>query len=789
MPNLNVKIGIVLLFAVLVAWPLAYAAPVNDIHFTNGVVANLGLGTMGVEITPNYNLVNVNIGFYNGSALDRCIVIVNATATIYNQTVNSSGTTRWCNLGSIQLNQSVKYGVFLSNATNVYHYAAGTGNVPGTNLNYTGGSHYSNAANTYIVYSTQNIAIRNITSDLASTGVNLSFTAKNFYTNTSITNFTIRINNSVSDLYFPTTNGTAVTNISTNASCSQFDDFTVLSNESGGYYNQVYTRQCRSNVSTGWVYNLTSYQSNISFSAVEKVTGNTITTSNFQTALLTNQTHYMNASTYNLTAFPVGYLPETVSFATAALNTQSYTFNMTNAQLIVIPRNSFTNTSITAFSATLSNATYGYSETASVSAAGTYTFNITGNTTYNLIVTSGGYVTNITNITLSSVNTTYYVYMFSATSIGLSFVDEETLLPVNNVNFTLVGSVYARSGNTSTTSNTTSVNGLDPDRYEIRYTQNGGNYTSRSFFFTIPIENASQANTTLYMLKANSSTSFVLTVTDTNNQPIPGLYASLLRRYAINNLTTYYVVEMMQPSVALQGATPFVAVANTVPYIFRITNSQGTVLFQGAGTTSTNLETQYLISQTVFIKVQTQSSVFQASQNFLGMSTSITNTSTNMIASWSYNSTYLQQICLQIYANLTTLVTTQCSTASSGIISYPYNPQNGTIYIGSLLATSTVDGQSYLQGNPFVDDRRTSTSPGWGYLGIFFLILALMAIGIGFADRPTIAIIMSGLTTFVFFSVSALGYIIDLPTGSAAIVAGSILVIAIIIATTIREDY
>jgi uncharacterized protein YjeT (DUF2065 family) len=246
---------------------------------------------------------------------------------------------------------------------------------------------------------------------------------------------------------------------------------------------------------------------------------------------------------------------------------------------------------------------------------------------------------------------------------------------------------------------------------------------------------------------------------------------------------------MMQPSVALQGATPFEAVPNTVPYIFRISDAAGNVLFQGAGTSSTNLETQYLISSTIYIKVKTGTSVFQASQNFNGLSTALTNTTTALQLSWQDNSSTLSQICLQMTANYTTQITSSCSASSSGIISYTYNPQNGTVYVGNVYATSSTDGKTYIQGTPFVDDRRITTSPGWGYIGVFFLILALMTVGIAFADRPSLAILFGGITIFAFFTVNAFGNIINLPAATSAIVGGGVLAITIIIVYVMREEF
>lgn len=613
--------------------------------------------------------------------------------------------------------------------------------------------------------------------------LNNIFYAKDFYTQTNLMNF------SITDQFGNTTSTTTgVINASLYSPYNNFQRYNITysSTQNGGYFNQSYL-----NLNTSSVTNTNMSQSVIGFTATQKVTGALITNANFTTNYTTNTTHYMTAQPFQVTTTAPLYINRTETYTPVALSSATYNFaNLTNQNLSLVVRYALNGSTVPAYTVTISNSTYGYSETYYVTSQTTYVLNITSGVYYSIYVNSSDALSNTTTFYSTAGAYTLNITLVSTTQFNLYFFDEQTLLPVNNVNYTITGATYAYTGSTAIAGNNVNFTALSTDSYEIRYVDNNQTYNPRSYFVTIPLTSATQANLSLYMLKTTNATSFVLTVTDTYNQPIAGLTASLLRRYAIGGVTTYYVVEMMKPSVALQGATPFSGVANTVPYIFRVQDSAGNVLFQGAGTSSTNLETQYLLSTNVYIKVQTESSVLQGAQNFFGLSTTLTNTTTALQLSWSGSATTLTEICLQMYANTTTQITNSCSSNPSGIISYTYNPTVGTRYTGFVYARSSVDGKMYLIGNPFVDDRTPpSTSPGWGGLGVFLVIMILMLVGIGFADRPSVSIIIGGATIFAFFTINAFGQIIKLPGETSFILGSSALLLSFIIAYAMREEF
>lgn len=617
----------------------------------------------------------------------------------------------------------------------------------------------------------------------ASPFTNATIRAYDFYTNTTLFNISVFNNNT---LVCQTTNGTCTLPYLTNT--SSLYNLVINSTDNGGYFNLSRPLQ---NISG--TMNFAMSQSINVFNATQKVTGALVANANFTTNYTTNTTHYMRVQSYPLTATAPLYNNVTISYTPVALTSSFYIVeNLTNQNLTVNVTYFLNGTRVPVYTLTISNSTYGFSETHYITTPTLFVANLTAGVYYTVAVNTSDAFSNSTAYVSAGSTYTVNLTLVSTTQFNLYFFDEQTLLPVNNVNYTIIGATYAYTGSTASASNNVNFSAIATDTYEIRYVDNNMTYNPRSYFVVIPLTSASQANLSLYMLKTSNATSFVLTVTDTYNQPIAGLTASLLRRYAIGGLTTYYVVEMMRPSVALQGATPFSAVANTVPYIFRIQDSAGNVVFQGAGTSSTNLETQYLLSTNIYIKVQTETTVLQGAQNFFGLTTALTNTSTALQLSWSGSATTLSQICLQMYTNLSTLLTNSCSTSPSGIISYTYNPTVGTIYTGFIYATSSVDGKQYLVGNPFVDNRQPpSTAPagGWGYLGIFLVVLMLMLVGIGFADRPSVSIILGGVTIFTFFTINAFGNIILLPTSANVVLGGSALMISIIIAYAMREEF
>lgn len=607
------------------------------------------------------------------------------------------------------------------------------------------------------------------------TTTNASITLYDVYTNTTLTNFTIYEN---STIIAQTTNGTAYLPYLTNS--SSLYNLLLASNENGGYFNQSKPSQ---NVSG--TMNFALSQSQITFYAVDKVTGATMPGLTIQGQYLTNVTHNFRQNTYSLNTSLTNYYIRSFNYSAVALtNTTQNVSYMFSQKVNVSVTNRVTGAPITSFDITVSNANYSYSETFT-GVNSNITLNLSANINYTITISATNYIANSTTFFSSS--------NWSSTSLTLSannhilfyFINEDTLLPVYNVNWQVIGENYSQNGTTTNTSNIANVSSLNTDFYELRYWQ-PVNFTYRSLFFDVPVLNVSGTQINAYMINETLASDFIVTVTDKNNRPVENLVVDLLRRYPINGSTLYYTVEMTKPNLALQGAAPFTAVANIIPYIFRVRRTtDGEVLFQGSGTTSTNLQTVYLIDTNFYIKVNVLSSPFTASRQLRGLTYSLTNTSNTFWLSISDPGNVASQYCLRVVKDRTNVLSNNCTT-SAGVIGVGYSPVNGSLYVAQFIATSSQDEKDYVIAT-LLNDRTSYDSPNWGYTGLFFFILTLITIGIGFSDKPVIGIVMGG-ASLMLFGLASIGTLVGLPAISGALVSGSLFIVSIIIAVIVNAE-
>ena len=361
---------------------------------------------------------------------------------------------------------------------------------------------------------------------------NFTITGSDYYTGTILNNLSVTISNYTTTLNYTTSSGNITTTI--NASQGRLMNVTVSSNDNGGYFNQTYI-----NWNTSFLLIANLSQSVNTFTAIEKITNRSITGASFYTNYLTNGTHYMRAQNYNLTSYRSGYYNNTVLYTANALNITSYNMTLFNQTINISARNSLNGTSINTFNLSVYNSTYGFIETY-INVSNSIILNLTSGIVYTIVVNASNYLGNTTNFSSSSNTSNFSVSLVANNQVYLAFYDEQTLNSVTQVNFTIVGSTYGQVGFTGSSNNFTLSNLLS-DTYEIRYFQmggnssnptlTGGNYTIRSYFFSVPLVAGSQNNISLYMLRTDNATSFVLYATDTYNQPKSGLTASLLRRY------------------------------------------------------------------------------------------------------------------------------------------------------------------------------------------------------------------------------------------------------------------
>jgi len=432
---------------------------------------------------------------------------------------------------------------------------------------------------------------------------------------------------------------------------------------------------------------------------------------------------------------------------------------------------------ITDFNASITSQTYGFTLTDECST--NCEFGILADN-YTVVISSPVHFTNTSTFEASSGYNAYDVVLRSDRKLFLDFYDEEELTPVTGVNITVTNTDY---GDIQENVNSFNISGLNVGNYEIRYSKD--NYTTRSYFINIPVRTETEIEATLYLLKEESATTFIATVTDKNNLPFAGLTGSVLRRYVENNQTVYKIVEQFSPSVALGGAAPFSAVANNVPYLFRIEDETGTVLFQGSGQSANSLETLFLIDQQVFIKVNRGVGTFQTFKDLVGLQANfnVTNNTDTSNTFWlSYDATGVEfnNICIQTYLNGLTLYNSVCSTDSSGILSAVVPYTNESYYVGYARINTTTTNTFT---NIYVEtvDYRESGASVFGIVGLFLAVLTLIIVAIGFASRPEVAMVMGALTIVLYASSFLNIIVVTLP------LQATLFVLALIIAYLIKD--
>jgi len=398
---------------------------------------------------------------------------------------------------------------------------------------------------------------------------------------------------------------------------------------------------------------------------------------------------------------------------------------------------------------------------------------------YTLYANKSGYINYADTIeTQLNVLLNYTANMSSTGDIVLQFRNETDRSIVNNVSFTIAGQSYGLE--VADSGGYYNITGLPDGDYEIRYQKSG--YTTRSYFFTTPFTNSTQTNITMYLLDDSIASDFTVTVTDRSNRPIANLYASLLRRYVVDGQTQYNVVEMMQPSIALSGLAPFTAVSTEVPYLFRVAKQDGTVLFQGAGRSVDDTETLYLIQQDIFIKVSTSASPFKPSNQLLGLSYNLTNSSNKFWLSYQDTSSVTNQVCLKVYENNTELLYESCSSASSAVLSYEFTPSNGSYYVGKVVPTSSLDDSTMILDVLILDYGNEEGANVFGVMGLFVLLITIITFAVGFSQNPAMAVAGS-VFAVILYSSSFLG-IVEV----SLLMQGTLFVVGMIVAYMVRRE-
>lgn len=480
---------------------------------------------------------------------------------------------------------------------------------------------------------------------------------------------------------------------------------------------------------------------------------------------------YLPAGSYAATFSGTGYFNSDLVFNVTALDNVTQNIVVSGSIINVTVTQAYTGTVIEDFLVSWDGTNISYTGSATASGV-SYAIPALVGYGYNITVAKDGYITKSTVYTTPTNLTSAAFTIYATNHIEIVFYDEETRTVINDVNYTLTSSDFGFTGSTS--DGTATFIDLETDKFNLAYT--AVNYTDRNHIFNIPSTEDSQTNRSLYLILDSVADDFVLTVQNKLGQTVEGLTASLLRQYVVNNQTVYEVVEMMSPSVALDGATRFTAVPNYVPYLFRVQDAQQNVLFQGSGTTSNNFDTLFLIDSQISIKVDTGTSPFDLSQEIDGFQYSLQNSSTRFWFSYDDTELALESYGLKVYANGTNLIGESTGTNPSAVLSVYYTYDNSTSYRAVAYGVDPTTGTQVPIDSIVMERASKAGVEIFGILSWFILFLSLIVFTIGLASNLTVAILFD-ILAIVAFSSSFIGIIaISLPVQSGLFIAGLVVV-------------
>jgi hypothetical protein len=557
--------------------------------------------------------------------------------------------------------------------------------------------------------------------------------ARNDWDNASITAFNVTLSSGTKYQ----SNATGYVNI---FHVNGLDTFTV---SAADFFNQTIVNH---NTSTNVTVDM--YQSDIKFNVTEIITNNTVL-GNITIGAVTqasNTSFYLSAGSYSATFQATGYFDVIIPFNVTALDNLTIQSSGASGTIInVTATQKYTGTTLENFTVNYEGINISYSGSGTATGEA-FSIPLLQGYAYNVTVSLTGYITQSQTYTPTTNNTAAPFELHAENYITIQFLDEITRLAITNVNYTLTSSDFGFIG--STTNGTVVFQNLLTDRFNLEYTTT--NYTSRNHIFYVPLITDSITNRSLYLLENTPATDFVLTVTNKLSQAIEGVTASLLRQYVINNETVYEVVEMMLPSVALDGATRFSAEANFVPYLFRIQDENQNILFQGSGTTSTNVDTLFLIDQEIFIKVDTGTSPFDLAEDIDSLQYSLTNSSSKFWFSYTDAHSAFSSYHLKVFANGSEVVGETNSTSASAVISVSYTPNNATTFRAIAFGIDPETGTSILIDSFVIDRVGTGAAAVFGALGWFILFLSLIIFTIGLSNQLVVAVLMNILAILAF---------------------------------------
>ena len=581
-----------------------------------------------------------------------------------------------------------------------------------------------------------------LTDDLPFAATSINVTVKDQWSNVSLSNFSAM----TSDGTIFSTEGSTLQVFTANDP----ENLTIIK---PNYFNKTYLNQNLSSVLAA-----TIYQSEVSFTATQLITGNVLTGATFFIDGNQNTLFKLNASTHQVSATKEGYWNKTNTIVTTPLQNETVTFaNMSNAIVNItlveyVSGNTVSNfTVVTDYGVTL-NTTNGYVELPILQNISARYINITNSL--------GGLFASVKDVEVTAdrkiQNLTVYAYTFN--SVLMTVYDADTQAILLNPNVTVSTISNATSFTNLTVNGTLLVDFLAPTDYEVRFNATG--YNPRSLFITVL--NDSTQNVSVYLTSNTSTELQTIQVLDTSNSEVEGAIV-WLQKEIIGGDTQFITVQEAQTD--FEGKTTvWVERDTTVFYRFAvIVNGTARPILPNRNTFTGKTSFIPAVTETIQIIIDLADDPNEVILDRLGISTSIyfndtptgaPNNNNTVFFDWIDARNTISGATLEIWGrfmlNSTSyeLVDTQTVTGTSGSLNYSFTPINNTIY--EIRGYINTDGRSELyeiaQKKFDIDvvvDKNT------GLLYAVFLIVVVSLLSIPFQRRIGKAgVVASGVITF-----------------------------------------
>lgn len=430
----------------------------------------------------------------------------------------------------------------------------------------------------------------------------------------------------------------------------------------------------------------------------------------------------------------------------------------------------YSGASVFPFTVTLGNGT-----TKTNSSGNTLFMNFTGVHTYTANVSSSSYLTLSGTVNTSSTSTVNLFFQPN-NRISATFRNEENKSIIRKVQYEIQSSTIY--GNFTTLNGTFTKTGLPNGLVIIKYTGLSNStlvnpWNTRYYYLFIPVTNVSSANLTLYLANASRTDFYRPRVLDDNQQVIDDTYLQALRWYPQTN--SYEAVEMS--NIDIFGRARLDLFFFSVPYKFFVYKN-GTLLYQ---TPSYEFIFDENPSAPIIVRNGSGFTSGCVGSNPIYGNVSFNNATGTFIFSYAATGGDLNSACLEVIRSRG-LSQTRNITCSSSTVSSLLRGLNTSVS-GSYYArgyAQTNDGIVCIVSTLGFDVKDTART-SWGAMGVFMLVMILIAIGSTLSGQPIFAV-LGVIMALVGFGNGMLG-LVSLPT----IIAGTLAVMGIALIVVVRD--